>query len=136
MVLGEVRRRGAHHPRWRLHLGTQRRGAVGHVRGDEGLKGLLGQRAAMLLEGRRSSRARRVVLLGLQLLLMELMRRRHSGGRLHAHVSHQGEPLVVHSSSVSPKISHSERREASSSSSAASPSSPSSASTPVAVLFL
>lgn len=81
-MLGEVRWRGAHHSWWRLHLGPQRWGAVSHVWGDEGLKGLLGQRAPMLLEGRRSSWTRRVVLLGLQLLLMKLMRRRHSGGWL------------------------------------------------------
>lgn len=55
VMLGEVGWRGAHHSwRW-LHLGPQRRGAVSHVRGDEGLKGLLGQRAPMVLEGRRSS---------------------------------------------------------------------------------
>lgn len=79
VMLGEVGWRGAHHSWWRLHLGTQRQGAVSHVWGDEGLQGLLGQWAPVLLEGRRSSWTRRVVLLGLQLLLM---RRRHSGGWL------------------------------------------------------
>lgn len=82
VMLGEVGWWGAHHSWWRLHLGPHWRGAVSHVRGDEGLKGLLGQRAPMLLEGRRSSWTRRVVVLGLQLLLMKLMRRRHSGGWL------------------------------------------------------
>ncbi|KAG7224969.1 hypothetical protein INR49_014885 [Caranx melampygus] len=82
VMLGEVGWRGAHHPWWRLHLGPQRRGAVRHVWGDEGLQGLLGQWAPMLLEGRRSSWTGRVVLLGLQLLLMRLMRRRHSRGWL------------------------------------------------------
>lgn len=82
VMLGEVGWRGAHHSWWRLHLRPQWRGAVRHVRGDEGLKGLLGQRAPMLLERRRSSWAQRVVLLGLHLLLMKLMRRRHSGGWL------------------------------------------------------
>lgn len=78
VMLREAGGRGAHHSwRW-LHLGSQWRGAMRHVRGDEGLKGLLGERAPMLLEGRRASWTQRVMLLGLQLMLMRLMRRRHS----------------------------------------------------------
>lgn len=88
LMLREVGWRRAHHPWWWLHLGPHWWGAVSHVRGNEGLEGLLGQRAPMLLEGRRSSWPGRVVLLGLQLLLMRQMRKRHSGGLLHADVSH------------------------------------------------
>lgn len=69
VMLGEVGWWGAHNSWW-LHLGPHRWGAVRHVWGDEGLKGLLGQRATMLLEGRRSSWTQRVVLLGLHLLMM------------------------------------------------------------------
>lgn len=81
-MLGEAGRRGAHHPRWWLHLRPHRWRAVRHVRGYEGLKGLLGQRAPVVLERGGSSRTRRVMLLGVQLLMMELMRRRHAGGLL------------------------------------------------------
>jgi len=55
VVLREVGWRGAHHSwRW-LHLGSQWRRAMSHVRGDEGLKRLLGNGATRLLEGRKSS---------------------------------------------------------------------------------
>lgn len=50
-----------------------------HVWGDEGLKGLLGKWAPMLLERTWYPRMQRVVLLGLHLLLMKLMRHKHSG---------------------------------------------------------
>lgn len=79
VVLWEVGWWGAHNPRRRLHLWPQRRGTVRHVWGDEGLQGLLGKRAPMLLEWRRSSGVGRVVLLGLHVLMMKLMRWRHSG---------------------------------------------------------
>lgn len=76
VVLWEVGWWGAHNPWRRLHLGPERCGTVCHVWGDEGLKRLLGKRAPMLLERRRSPWVQRVVLLRLQLLLM---RCKHSG---------------------------------------------------------
>lgn len=78
----EVRWRGIHQSWWRLHLGSQRRGAMRHVRRDEGLKGLLRKRTPVILEVRRSTWTWGVVLRGMQLLLMRLMRRKHSRGLL------------------------------------------------------
>lgn len=46
---------GIHQSWWRLHLRSQRRGAMSHVRRDEGLKGLLGMWAPVILEGRMSA---------------------------------------------------------------------------------
>jgi hypothetical protein len=158
LLLAEVRRRRVHHARWGLllllHLGPGRwrRRAVGQVRGrHEGLQGLLSQRTAVLLEGRRPPGARRLVMVLLLLVVLlvvvmvllllvvvlwrkEVTRKRHSG--LHAHVSHQWKPLVVHSSSpasVAPEVHHSEPWEASS----AASTSPESSSPPAseAVLF-
>lgn len=77
VVLWKVGRWGTHNPWWRLHLGPEWWGAVCHMWGDEGLKGLLDKRAPMLLERRRSPWVQRVVLL--RLLLMKLMRCKHSG---------------------------------------------------------
>lgn len=74
----EVGWRGIHQSWRRLHLRSQRRGAMRHVRRDEGLKGLLRKRTPVILEVRRSAWTWRVVLRGMQLLLMRLMRRKHS----------------------------------------------------------
>lgn len=62
VMLREVGWWGAHHSWWGLHLGSQWWGAMSHVRGHERLKGLLGNRAPMLLKGRRPSWPWRVVL--------------------------------------------------------------------------
>lgn len=73
VVLWKVGRRGTQNPWWRLYLGPEWWGAVCHMWGDEGLKGLLDKRAPVLLERRRSPWVQRVV------LLMKLMRCKHSG---------------------------------------------------------
>lgn len=51
----EVGWRGIHQSWWRLHLRSQRRGAMRHVRRDEGLKGLLRKWTPVILEVRGSA---------------------------------------------------------------------------------
>lgn len=82
--MAESGRRGAHQSRRRLHLGLPRRRAVGDVRRDEGLQGLLSVRPAVLWEGVGSTRPgqKLVVVVVVLRLLMGKVKERHSRGLL------------------------------------------------------
>lgn len=71
---------------WWVHLGPDWCPALGHVQGEEGLQGLLGQQAAtVLLEGGPSRATLAMVLLMRMMTLV--VRWSHSRGRLlHAHM--------------------------------------------------